>query len=235
MKRIPINIVFLPEGYSPAFVSMVKLPQVELKIAYMQEKSVILYYNLYRPDWGERGMSENWTVVEMLRHTRHEWLNRLQLIKGNISMGKTEQAKRIMDEIVLEMQQEALLSNLELSRFAELLLTHNWKGYRFRLEYEIVNGHEKLQLDDRLLADWTREFFEELNRASLPICDNSLYLAIESKDDAVRFLFQFNGIIENEPVLKSWLLRKEAYPDHVTYEKVSENEYQIQVLFYLKS
>ncbi|MFS0647128.1 Spo0B C-terminal domain-containing protein [Siminovitchia sp. 179-K 8D1 HS] len=179
-------------------------------------------------------MSENWTVVEMLRHTRHEWLNRLQLIKGNLSMGKTEQAKRIMDEIVQEMQQEALLSNLKLYRFAELLLTHNWKGYRFRLEYEIVKGQDNLRLDDQLLTDWTRGFFDELNRVSLPINDNILYMAIEPENDAVRFLFQFHGIIENEPELKNWLFCKEAYPDHVTYKQVSENEYQIQVLFCLE-
>lgn len=180
-------------------------------------------------------MSENWTVVEILRYTRHEWLNRLQLIKGNLSMGKTEQAKRIMDDIVLEMQQEAILSNLKLFRFAELLLTHNWKGHRFRLEYEIVNGGEKLDLDDQLLSDWIGDFFEELNRVSLPIYDNCLYLTIESGNDKVGFLFQFHGIIENESELKSWLFRKDVYPDHVTYEQLSENEYQIQVLFCLKS
>jgi stage 0 sporulation protein B (sporulation initiation phosphotransferase) len=175
-------------------------------------------------------MSENWTVIDTLRHARHEWLNRLQLIKGNLSMGKTEQAKRIIDEIVLEMQQEALLSNLQLPRFAEILLTHNWKGHCFRLEYEVIDFRGKMPLDDRRLADWTKRFFDELNRASLPVFDNHLYLAIEPEGDAVRFLFHFHGIMENEQTLKHWLLN-ETYPDDIAFEQVSENEWQIQVWF----
>lgn len=176
-------------------------------------------------------MSKDWTVLETLKYTRHDWLNRLQLIKGNLSLGKTEQAERIMDEIVMEMQQEAMLSNLKLPRFAEVLLTHNWRGHHFKVEYELVTLPKIPPLNDDLLAEWTKRFFEQLNKTALPFYENCLYLKIESTDDMIRFLFEFNGIIENEPELKRWLLKKDSYPDRIGFEHIGENDWLIQAIF----
>ena len=177
-------------------------------------------------------MSKNWTILETLKYARHDWLNRLQLIKGNISLGKTEQAKRIMDEIVMEMQQEAMLSNIELPRFAEILLTHNWNGYHFIVEYELVTLPKKLPLNDDLLTEWTSNFFEHLNKAVLPFYENCLFIKIEPTDEMVRFLFEFNGIIENETELKNWLQSNDKYPDQISFDQVGENDWLIEALFY---
>lgn len=178
-------------------------------------------------------MNKNWTVLEALRYTRHDWLNRLQLIKGNLSLGKTDQAERIMDEIVLDMQQEAILSNLQLPQFAELLLTHNWKGCQFRVEYEVVHFPAGMTLDDHLLTQWVSEFFERLNQAAMPYYENCLYVTIDSTNEAVRFLFHFNGIIENMAEIKEWLNLK-GYPDQIIFESKGENDWLVQALFYLK-
>ncbi|GIN90122.1 sporulation protein [Siminovitchia terrae] len=177
-------------------------------------------------------MSKNWTILETLKYTRHDWLNRLQLIKGNISLGKTEQAERIMDEIVMEMQQEAMLSNIELPRFAEKLLTHNWSGSHFKVEYELITLPKKFPLHDDMLTEWICAFFEQLNKAILPFYENCLYVKIESTEEMVRFLFEFNGIIENETELKKWLQSNDNYPDQVEFDQVGENDWLIQAVFY---
>ncbi|MFD1705566.1 Spo0B C-terminal domain-containing protein [Siminovitchia sediminis] len=178
-------------------------------------------------------MSKHWTVLETLKYTRHDWLNRLQLIKGNLSMGKPEQAERIMEEIVIDMQQEAMLSNIKLPRFAETLLTHNWKGYHFKLDYELVTIPEKLTLDDNLLTEWIIIFFDLMNQAVVPYYENILTVKIEATDETARFLFEFNGILENETELKHWLSEQDSYPDQVTYEKTGHHEWLIQALWYL--
>ncbi|WP_082892657.1 Spo0B domain-containing protein [Rossellomorea aquimaris] len=35
-------------------------------------------------------MRENWGVVEALRHARHDWMNDLQLIKGNLDLNRLD-------------------------------------------------------------------------------------------------------------------------------------------------
>ena len=68
-------------------------------------------------------MSENLTINEVFQYIRHDWLNRIQIIKGNIALGKMEQAEQVLDDIVMDMQQEIRLTNLRLPEFTELLLT----------------------------------------------------------------------------------------------------------------
>ena len=63
-------------------------------------------------------MNEKWSIIEVFQHTRHDWLNRLQLIKGNIALGKIEQAEQIMDDITMDMRQENRLTNLQMPDFA---------------------------------------------------------------------------------------------------------------------
>ena len=66
-------------------------------------------------------MEKEWDIVEVLRHSRHDWLNKLQLIKGNLDLNRIDRAKAIIDEIVIEVQHESKLSNLHIPLFASLL------------------------------------------------------------------------------------------------------------------
>ena len=175
-------------------------------------------------------MNEKWSIIEVFQHTRHDWLNRLQLIKGNIALGKIEQAERIMDDITMDMRQENRLTNLQMPKFSELLLTHNWKGQRFAIEYEIMY-ERALPLDDHLLSNWARSFLNQLNDVANPIHDNLLYLTIESDLDNIRFLFHFNGIIDNTEKLEQWLTYGEHYPKKAFFQQIGETEYVIEITF----
>lgn len=176
-------------------------------------------------------MGENWSTIDILQNVRHDWLNRIQLIKGNISLGKQERAELIMDQIVQEMQQESRLTNLKLPEFAVMMLTHNWEGNKFRLEYEILDEHGSLPLDDKQLTNWMRLFFTELNRAFHPIHDNYLLLTIETKLDEIRFLFHLDGIIKDIGALKEWLSITNGYPHKVSLHKINDTEANIVAIF----
>ena len=67
-------------------------------------------------------INKEWNTVELLRHVRHDWLNKLQLIKGNLDLNKIDRAKEIIAEIVIETQNETKLSNLNFPNFTLLLL-----------------------------------------------------------------------------------------------------------------
>ncbi len=176
-------------------------------------------------------MNENWTIIDTLRYTRHDWLNRLQMIKGNIALGKIDQAERIIDEIVLEMQQEALLTNLQLPLFAEQLLLHNWKGYRFTIEYEIIRKTKTMNLNDQQLAHWITHLFQSLHHVSLPAYDNHLYITMNLTDQQTRFLLQFNGIIESKDELEQKLTYEQSDLAKTSFQQVAPNEWLFEAVF----
>lgn len=176
-------------------------------------------------------MNEKWTIIDTLRYARHDWLNRLQMIKGNIALGKIERTERIIDEIVLEMQQETMLTNLQLPLFAELLLTHNWKENRFTIEYEVIQKTKQLNLDDHRLTEWMARLFQWINEGSLPAYENQLYITLNMTDENSRFLFQFNGIIENIAEFKKLLIYEESYPVDTSFLQEAQNEWVFEAVF----
>ncbi|MDQ0269898.1 sporulation initiation phosphotransferase B [Cytobacillus purgationiresistens] len=149
-------------------------------------------------------MEKDWDIIEVLRHARHDWLNKIQLIKGNLALNKVDRAKEIIDEIVVEAQQEAKLSNLHLPEFASLLFTYNWENHMFQLEYDVLEGYKCDRLDDSRLAEWTKSFFSLLNRAIQPFNDNHLSVSIEPQKQGVRFFFDFSGIIIHKKDVESF-------------------------------
>ena len=39
-------------------------------------------------------IKKEWNTVDVLRQVRHDWLNKLQLIKGNLDLNKMERYER---------------------------------------------------------------------------------------------------------------------------------------------
>lgn len=99
-----------------------------------------------------------WTTVDVLRHARHDWLNKVQLIKGYASLNKMEKVKKIVEDIIRETQQESKLSNLHRPEFAELLLTYNWEGHTVQIAYEILDVDRNALPDDGELTGWMNHF-----------------------------------------------------------------------------
>ncbi|MBN6887863.1 stage 0 sporulation protein B (sporulation initiation phosphotransferase) [Cytobacillus horneckiae] len=173
-------------------------------------------------------MEKDWDMIEVLRHTRHDWLNKIQLIKGNLALNKVDRAKEIIDEIVVEAQQEAKLSNLHLPEFASLLFTYNWENHMFQLEYDVLEEIRCGKLDDKSLANWTRSFFSCLNHAIQPFNENHLSVSIEPQKQGVRFFFDFSGIIIHKKDMKSFF---ETIPSalKLTMQSLSTEELSFDV------
>ena len=63
-----------------------------------------------------------------LMYFRHDWMNKLQLIKGNLSLQKYDRVVEIIDEMVIDAKHESKLSNLKTPHLAFDFLTFNWKS-----------------------------------------------------------------------------------------------------------
>ncbi|MFO1443082.1 sporulation initiation phosphotransferase B [Bacillus sp. Bva_UNVM-123] len=175
-------------------------------------------------------MNKNWNTIEVLRHARHDWLNKIQLIKGNLSLNKVDRVKEIIDEIIVETQQEAKLSNMKIPQFASLLLTYNWENHPFQVEYDVLDYTICDYLDDELLVKWTCSFFSCLNATVKKFNENHLSVTIAPQKEGVRFFFDFRGIItEKEPLEQ--LLNKETTVPTLNVLIFTEQELSLELFF----
>lgn len=151
-------------------------------------------------------MDKEWKTVEVLRHSRHDWLNKLQLIKGNIDLNKMDRVKAVIEEIIIETQHESRLSNLEMPNFVETLLTANWRSFPFRVELEVLCLQHGCHDLDEFMASWTENLLHILAESLDDYGDNVVMVSIdENKDRNLRLSFELQGTIKNESILRDFL------------------------------
>ncbi|CAG9619487.1 Spo0B C-terminal domain-containing protein [Sutcliffiella rhizosphaerae] len=144
-------------------------------------------------------------TLDVLRHSRHDWLNRLQLIKANLSLGRLERVSNLIDEIVLESNHESNLTNLHAPLFAEYLITYHWEPRLFSFEYEVIGNPVDMSKLDDILYRWISSLFTGLEKVVNRTGDNHLFLSLHIEKTEVRFFFDINGILEDTGFLKHWL------------------------------
>ncbi|MDQ0214565.1 stage 0 sporulation protein B (sporulation initiation phosphotransferase) [Oikeobacillus pervagus] len=180
-------------------------------------------------------MKNDWTIIQLMQQTRHDWMNKIQLIKGNIDLNRIDRVKDIIDDIILEARQESKLTNLKMPRFAQLLLTYNWTNSFLRLEYEIIDEDLELHVDDEQLTDWCEAFLYKLEISLQPYGENHLYISLEkSLNDHVRFFFDFGGIIKDKDAMIEWLqlAEKEQMVHKINILHLSEREFSFELLLH---
>jgi stage 0 sporulation protein B (sporulation initiation phosphotransferase) len=173
-------------------------------------------------------MEKQWDIIEVLRHSRHDWLNRLQIIKGNLDLNRIDRAKEVINEIIIETQHETKLSNLQLPQFAALLLKTNWENPSFKLDYEVFEDSTSFLINDSVLTNWTKDFFSCLNKSVEAFHENHLSITIEPELDGARFFFDFSGIIINKELITKFLEAGAEVLD-ITVGEFSENELAIEM------
>lgn len=148
---------------------------------------------------------KEWNVVDVLRHSRHDWLNKLQLIKANIDLNRIDRVKDIIEEIVIESQNEAKLTNLQLDKLAGFFMTYNWECHNFSLEFEVLGHACNLSNYDEQMVTWCEQFFSKLDESVLKAGENHLSISIHTDNSDVRFFFDFSGTITDNVSMHDWL------------------------------
>lgn len=164
-------------------------------------------------------MDNEWTTVEILRHSRHEWLNKIQLIKGNLEIGRSDRVRAIIEEIIIESQHEARLSNLKMPQFGELLMTANWQSSAFRCEFEVIDTIKGCTKLDETITAWTRELFTILNESLDGFSENVLTVSIfETNTKNIRFTYDLEGTRKEDNSLRRFLSQPLDRLEHVSSE-----------------
>lgn len=155
-------------------------------------------------DSGTR-MEKHWRIVDVLRHSRHDWLNKIQLIKGNLTLNKIERVYEIIDEIIGEMQQETKLTNLKAVQFAEWMMTYNWQTRLISLEYEVLGDECDLSSYDEDLTTWSSNFLNLMEQQADTHDENHMSISIEVLSEEVKLFFDYSGTIKDKDIIVQWL------------------------------
>ncbi|MGD6816703.1 Spo0B C-terminal domain-containing protein [Metabacillus sp. 84] len=176
--------------------------------------------------------SKNWNMVEAISHYRHDWMNRLQLIKGNLSLEKYERVNEIMEEIIIEAQQESKLCNLKAPELAERLISFGWDRHSFSLEYEIIGDTFHLSSIDKWLSAWYGDFFRLLDRCVSEKSDNQLVITMEMFEEMgqVRFFLDFHGMLKETAGLHTYFQKLKK--NQLSELTISAEEFTAAVIFY---
>lgn len=174
-------------------------------------------------------MNKHWNTLEVLRHARHDWLNRIQLIKGYIALNKVDRVREILDEIIADAHQESKLSNMNIPGFASLLLVYNWENHRIFLEYEVLdeNFGKGLTVDDQFLTEWTKNFLDVLGTSVDEDAENYLSITIEPEDQGIRFFFDFRGIIKRIDDVNQFFSRSASFQKKILHS--ANDEFTLEV------
>lgn len=150
-------------------------------------------------------MGKEWNAVEILRHSRHDWLNKLQLIKGNLALERLDRVNEIIEEIIMDTKNESKLTNLKTPQLAALLMLFNWEEQHFFLEFEVLGDERNLSNFDKDITAWCYDFLTKINKVIKPFAENHLILSIQLSEEEIRFIFDFRGIIEDKSKMLNYL------------------------------
>lgn len=152
-------------------------------------------------------MGEKWSTLEALKFIRHDWLNKIQLIKGNLSLNRMDRVNEIIDEIVTEARNESLLSNLNIPELAIFLISYNWENFMIQLNYEVLEYELEgsFQVDDIKMTEWIRSFLETLESSVDENGNHTLFIVIRQEQKGIRFFFDFRGIITKQQLVNDFL------------------------------
>lgn len=153
-------------------------------------------------------MDKKWGILELISYSRHDWLNKVQLIKGNLELDKMDYVKEIIDNMIREAKNEAELSNLQMPKMAELLITSKWRDFVFSLEYEVLHIVKGCQKVDESMYNWTVAFINYLNISLDSLVQNEMKIIIFESESSIRFTFDLQGKIKNRDVIDTFFKEK---------------------------
>ncbi|HET7522411.1 MAG TPA: Spo0B C-terminal domain-containing protein [Bacillales bacterium] len=172
-------------------------------------------------------MNQHWDPLELLRHSRHDWLNDIQLIKANLSLNRLDRVHEIIEEITSRSQNESKLTNLHIPKVAVLLLTSNWETHPYRLQVEVAGDERNLSAVQQDLFHGLVSFFQLLDDGVDPMFENHVLITFKLMDDDVRLTIDFAGYLKDPEAFRNNLdLHKRFVPIE---QYVSKEEFVLTV------
>ncbi|WP_078552644.1 Spo0B C-terminal domain-containing protein [Bacillus alkalicellulosilyticus] len=175
-------------------------------------------------------MTKKWDDMhELLRHSRHDWLNVIQLIKGNIALKRLDRVEEIINEVINKAQNESKLSDLKIPLLAGELLTINWENHLYETEVEIVGEVLDLSRHEKILKQWCNNLIELFDEISSPSSENHLLITFDLYPKEATITFDFQGKVMNVPLVEEWIVKNKTDGLVIKESSVTSSEVYITV------
>ncbi|WP_209122807.1 Spo0B C-terminal domain-containing protein [Alkalihalobacillus sp. BA299] len=163
-------------------------------------------------------------IINILRHSRHDWLNVIQLIKGNLALNRPERVEEIIQSVIQQSQNESKLSNLNIPVIVADLLTFNWENHGYKLEIEVIGDAKDLSHYEQELHEWYSQFMQLLDQCCDEGTENHLLITFQLLVDETKLMFDYQGQFKEISLINSWLQSRSSELFFITEEQVSVNE-----------
>lgn len=139
-------------------------------------------------------MNKSLDTLQILSHTRHDWLNQIQLIDGYLSLGQPDKAKQVIRRVVTQSLNESELMKMKAPAFIEDVLTFNWYDHAFTLSFEAIVEQDWSSVDG-LLSDCLKSITEILDAHSKRDSEQDMSLMIQDGNQK-QVAFHFQGKLQ---------------------------------------
>ncbi|WP_068674480.1 Spo0B domain-containing protein [Oceanobacillus sp. Castelsardo] len=146
---------------------------------------------------------KDFEVVQLLQHYRHDLLNKLQLVQGYLSMGKTNKVEEKLEELFSFLNEERKLTVLQTPKFALWLIQFNHLYENFRITYTIDIENQNLEHLDEILLMKCKEFLQWAVEISRKDQLYEIELTIKETEDrqSIEINFFIDGLVNKSHTL----------------------------------
>lgn len=171
-------------------------------------------------------MTNEWEPLELLRHSRHDWLNDIQIIKANLAMNRVERAKEAIETVTARAHSESKLTNLRMPGVAEMLLTFNWKAHFYHLQVEVIGKVKDLSHCERELSPFLEKLLENVDQDVDRLEENQLLLTFLLNEEGQFLTVDFSGRLVKAKFLDEGWIHK-TFP--INEHQVKEDQFILTV------
>jgi stage 0 sporulation protein B (sporulation initiation phosphotransferase) len=173
-------------------------------------------------DKGETEMDNQLDVLKALRQTRHDWLNVMQLIKGNLALKRYDRIEEIIDQVTQQSICESKISEIQAVSVVYFLLTYNWFSSKLKLEIDVAGDVFSLEKDEVRMLRLCEQITEKLTEGCSIESENNLLLTFLFSDIECKITFDFQGSLQMKK--EDWLEFLNEWEPNVKLVEMDESE-----------
>lgn len=169
--------------------------------------------------------SSNDELIDIFSAIRHDWLNVLQLIKGNLALGNEERIEAVIQEAVEHSANESKLCSLDMPKTILLLLQQKWSYSKYPLDIEVDGKLFSLSEHDHSLATCFASFLQQYNQL-LNEEDGQLAISFTFFDSKCLIEISSDYDLNKDTFNDCWA----TLPSDFQYESLDRDGYAVTIL-----
>ncbi|MFC0561815.1 Spo0B C-terminal domain-containing protein [Halalkalibacter alkalisediminis] len=166
-------------------------------------------------------MTNQLDVLKALRQTRHDWLNVMQLIKGNLALKRYDRIEEIIEQVTQQSICESKISEIQATSVVYFLLTYNWFSSKMKLEIDVAGEVFSLEKNEVHLLRLCEEITEKLTNECTIDTENNLLITFLFTEHKCELTFDFQGKLQKKEDWPSFLKKWES---NVKLVEMNEHE-----------